>query len=111
MVRGAAILGSIIRGEPSNVASCHQRGPRGCSEELDRLANRVREIAKPGCSGLEFLEYINTVLYREEKFQLFASTESYYEMNNSCLAKVLDIERTRTSQGKFGIPITICIVS
>ena len=70
------------------------------------------------CSGLAWLEHINFVLYEEYQFQVHAEEENYYAMDNSCLGEVLDIGDKRSwsksdpmKWSRFGIPITICIVS
>lgn len=71
-----------------------------CTEQLDRLAARCRELLAEPASARERCRVVNRVLYHEEGFR--GNTEHYTDPLNSLLPEVLE--------RKKGIPVSLGIV-
>ena len=71
-----------------------------CSEHLDRLAARCRELIAEPCSAREKCRVINRVLYHDHGFH--GNLEHYTDPENSFLHLVLERHK--------GIPISLCLV-
>ncbi|MFO1450389.1 MAG: transglutaminase-like domain-containing protein [Opitutaceae bacterium] len=71
-----------------------------CSDQLDRLAARCRELIAEPCSAREKCRVINRVLYHDHGFH--GNIEHYTDPENSFLHRVLERHK--------GIPISLCLV-
>lgn len=73
---------------------------REISEELDRLAGRVRELLADGDRPRRVIQLMNNVLFTEARFE--GNRNNYYAPDNSFINKVL--------QNRKGIPISLSLV-